>query len=310
MGLSIKGAGIAVGGLTAIWLANKLLNVGKGMVHDITNASKWKAYYRCGDPYVVPPGYSRTTYKDSETGENIVIKSPKEQTAEKNQEQQNNLNENRQKVDISGLSETAEKIARAYFKAKGVDLDQPEKKINGPCRYNPSYEPVTYADFCKKEDNVHTSSEKERISELFDENKQSPAEKLKESIRSFVDTNGDQNIPTKEEPYAIEPYVISLHEFFEKRKDYSKSNLYWYEDDDVVVDETEEIVPDPKSYVGVSMYDLFDIYNPYVARDPDIVYVRNDERKTDYEVVRYHGSYGAVIGNDISKDEIKGDEDK
>lgn len=307
MGLTIKGAGVAIGGLTAIWLANKLLNVGSKMVHDISEASKWKAYYRSKDPYAVPPGYARSSYKDPETGDNIVVKSPEEQNAEKNQERQSNLNENRQKVDIQSLGDTAEKIARAYFRSKGIDMDQPDRKF---CRYTDPSKSTTYRDLYYRKNT--RADVNDNISELFDENKQSPEEKLRESIRSMKDhdipvcgdTDGDEVLPVKEMPY-----FILASGFFEEHKEYDKSTLDWYEEDDIVTDELEEIIPDPKSYVGMRMKELFD-NNPYATEDPDMVYVRNDLNRTDYEIVRHHASYGNVIGGDISKDENKGDEDK
>ena len=91
------------------------------------------------------------------------------------------------------------------------------------------------------------------------------------------------------------PHVITLHEFYEEHREYDKITIDWYEEDDIVLDEREEIVPDPKSYVGMSMKELFnDMPNP--DGDPDAMFVRNDKYGTDYEVVRHHSAYNQIVG--------------
>lgn len=97
-----------------------------------------------------------------------------------------------------------------------------------------------------------------------------------------------------EPPETTVPHKISLGEFYEEHREYDKVTIDWYDEDDVVLDEKEEIVADPNTYVGCTMKELFK--DPPVDGDPDAVYVRNDQYHSDYEIIRHHTSYVATIG--------------
>lgn len=87
------------------------------------------------------------------------------------------------------------------------------------------------------------------------------------------------------------PYVISYEEFSEEHPEFSKITLTYFDADDVLCDDREEIIPDKEYSIGEDSLEHFG----EDSNDKDVVYVRNERLSTDYEVVRSQGSYEAVI---------------
>lgn len=83
------------------------------------------------------------------------------------------------------------------------------------------------------------------------------------------------------------PYVITADEYAEM-EDYEAIALYYYTDG-VLTDEYDNIVEDIDEVVGEDSLTLFDDI------EVDTVYVRNDERRSDYEIHRYRGAYSDLF---------------
>ena len=104
--------GITFGGLAGYLLLSKVFNVVQNSVAYVTDASKWKAYYKYGTETgeggvncIVPPGYSsctRTIGKDRE----YVVEDPKQK-----QNAENSENPNTSKSDLK--AELAHAITKA-----------------------------------------------------------------------------------------------------------------------------------------------------------------------------------------------------
>lgn len=85
----IKGklVGITFGGLAGYLLVGKAFHLVRDTVAYVTDASKWKAYYKYGSGKegsvncVVPPGYSSCT-RDIGDGKELVVEDPKQKNAE------------------------------------------------------------------------------------------------------------------------------------------------------------------------------------------------------------------------------------
>lgn len=79
-------------------------------------------------------------------------------------------------------------------------------------------------------------------------------------------------------------YVISKEEFHDNETDYRQATLEYYSGDDVLCD--EEKVP---------IYDKIGTVNRlefgHGSGDTDIVYIRNERLKAEFEVIRVRGSY-------------------
>lgn len=89
------------------------------------------------------------------------------------------------------------------------------------------------------------------------------------------------------------PHIISLEEFSEEMEHYDKATIYFYEDDEVLADENEEMIQDVSGTVGDEALTSFGI----LSNDDEIVYVRNDKLGIDYEVIRLSKSYSeSVLG--------------
>lgn len=94
------------------------------------------------------------------------------------------------------------------------------------------------------------------------------------------------------ESSLIPCYVISMEAFSNDNPDYDKISISYYEDDDTLADEQDEIMQEVEGTIGEALLCFGD-----QSDDPDVVYVRNERLSIDYEVVRLHRSYQeAVLG--------------
>lgn len=95
------------------------------------------------------------------------------------------------------------------------------------------------------------------------------------------------------EPDDIE--VISLEEYAQPDPGIDRVTLYYYEDDDTVCGEDEQVVGAPEELIGDVALDMFG----EKSDDADVVYVRNNRIATDFEVIRLHKSYKKeILGQD------------
>ena len=116
----------------------------------------------------------------------------------------------------------------------------------------------------------------------------------------YVTESGDDDEPSMDElehpeddipSPPIDPYIISYSEFTNENPFYSKAHLSYYAEDEVLADEHDEIVDDIYGNIGDSALHSFGM-DP---EDPDIVYVRNDNRSIDFEITRIDGSYSEMV---------------
>lgn len=137
MGISIKTAGgIAIGGIVGFYLINKALNFTRQSIAEITEASKWRAYYKHGhEGNMVPPGYSRMPVPNLENCEYVHPDTVDEREKE---ERKKAKEQTKSPIDTAPIAESLERIAKAFMKSKGIDLDKPVAQSY--CRYS---EPVS-----------------------------------------------------------------------------------------------------------------------------------------------------------------------
>lgn len=84
-----------------------------------------------------------------------------------------------------------------------------------------------------------------------------------------------------------EPYILTHEEFMNTEKDYDQHTLTYFEGDDILVDERDEIVPDSDGLVGDDNLTRFG----HGSKDNNIVYIRNENLEMEFEVVRSQGEY-------------------
>lgn len=130
--------------------------------------------------------------------------------------------------------------------------------------------------------------------EMGDENQDSMKALYAEILRDrqySKEADEDNDEKGGEDPMqnVTRPYLITPDEFGE-RDDYETESLHYYEDG-TLVDDWDNVIEDIDDIVGTDSLNHFGDY------EEDSVFVRNDEQKTDYEILREPGEYaGAVSG--------------
>lgn len=106
--------------------------------------------------------------------------------------------------------------------------------------------------------------------------------------RGYVDYSGGKTLDSPETAYdnVERPYVISPDEFGEIGYD-TKSLTYY--NDKVLTDEDGDIIDDVDDIVGKDSLDTFGDY------EDDSVFVRDDRRKVDYEILADPRNYSDVF---------------
>ena len=97
----------------------------------------------------------------------------------------------------------------------------------------------------------------------------------------------DGGISEEKESVVNGPYVISPEQFGEN-EDYEKISLTYYADQ-ILADENDEIIEDVEEMVG------FESLNHFGEYEDDSVFVRNDAKKCDYEILLDQKLYSDVI---------------
>jgi hypothetical protein len=92
--------------------------------------------------------------------------------------------------------------------------------------------------------------------------------------------------PKDQSKPATRPYVISEDEFMTNEPGHEQTTSVYYEGNQVLLDEIDEVVEDIDYSVGKQNLRCLEGEN-----GQDIVYIRNDAISLDYEVVREAGPY-------------------
>lgn len=118
-------------------------------------------------------------------------------------------------------------------------------------------------------------------------------ERSNEIIRNYNKLYKPSLDEVVEEKIAQNPYIIDVNDFNSLRSDIicDKVSLTYYQDDDVLIDEDEEIISNVYDIIGNEALTSFGKYGP----DPDIVYVRNERLGIDYEIARLYKSYQVTV---------------
>ena len=80
-----------------------------------------------------------------------------------------------------------------------------------------------------------------------------------------------------------EPFMISEEEFASEKLFYDKVMIFYYTDGIAVLEDTDEIIESVEDLIGPDILPkIFDMGTEY---ESDTVYVRNDNRSTDYGII-------------------------
>lgn len=95
------------------------------------------------------------------------------------------------------------------------------------------------------------------------------------------------------------PYVISHDEFYEADQDYEQDELTFYAGDQQLADSNGVLVSDPVSSIGDNL-----VHFGHGSHNANVVYVRNDRLRTDFEITRSPGKYAhEVMGMEMEETE-------
>lgn len=145
-------------------------------------------------------------------------------------------------------------------------------------------EPIIYKDTPKNERIDYTKPTPE---ELVDSYKRLvPFEDDEEEIVNYGPEDDEEALDMDT---AI--YTISDLDFNTGAPDHDKITITYYEGDDTLADEREEIIPDINYTVGEDTLSKFG----YLEHDPDVIYVRNNRISVDFEIIRDYGSYEETV---------------
>jgi hypothetical protein len=109
----------------------------------------------------------------------------------------------------------------------------------------------------------------------------------------YHEDDGPPEDPPENDLQYEEPFVISREEFDEGCPHFDKITITYYEDDDVLADEQDEVIPDIEAVVG---YDSLGRFGD-MSDDDCVVYVRNGRLGADYEILLAQESYTeSVLG--------------
>lgn len=87
------------------------------------------------------------------------------------------------------------------------------------------------------------------------------------------------------------PYIISFEEWIADDFQHEQISITYYEADDVLADDADRPIPDVDANIGDRCLSQFG----YGSKDPMVVYVRNESRGMDYEVLLNKNSYESEV---------------
>lgn len=114
-----------------------------------------------------------------------------------------------------------------------------------------------------------------------------------------VDPGWDYAVETKQRRPDV-PYTIHRDEWVEGKEDHEQRQMTYFEGDDVICDEQDNVVEDQDAVVGLGNLARFG----HGSRDPEKVYVRNEEMKIDIEVIHTDAKYAMVV-HGFTDDELQ-----
>lgn len=128
-----------------------------------------------------------------------------------------------------------------------------------------------------------------------------------EVVKSNVFVNGkplnpdefdyDTEVPLRS---AETPYVITFDEFMQNDRDYAQTTFTYFEGDDILTDERDEIIQDVEGTIGTDNLVRFGAG----SKDPNVVYIRNDRTSIDFEVTRSTGKFGEEVAGFQGSDNV------
>lgn len=112
-----------------------------------------------------------------------------------------------------------------------------------------------------------------------------------ESVNSNVFESEDSEIPFDADAEAEkrekgEPYILTQDEFLNNATEYQQITITFYEGDEVLADDQDQLMNNIDSSVGYS-----NLRFGYGSKDKRVVYIANPKLEVDFEVLQSQGNY-------------------
>jgi len=176
-----------------------------------------------------------------------------------------------------------------HYRMKEMDLLETQKEIAS--QKKPSLETMTrhLTDKAKaeliSEGEGYTPVTQEDIEEL-----QEREEAEEEERNAFVELPGwnyDEQVASRT---PDKPFIMHAHEYMQSECSHQITITY-FEGDDVLVDESDEVISKKDEVVGMDNLERFG----FGSGDPNTLYVRNPKLDIEYEILRHRGHYAKEI---------------
>lgn len=178
---------------------------------------------------------------------------------------------------------------QAIYEAEEEEQENPgESDVNKYSRSEPIDEGnIDYTSF------YHKPSPKElmrlnNLSEADASHPQDSEDEEREETQEEKDERYDAELKGDQKMHP-DPFIIDEDDFADENNHYDKETLYWYDNDEILATEGDEVIENPLATIG-NFIDLFD--------DPgrECFFVRNPRLATDYTVIRLEESFDEHLG--------------
>ena len=167
-----------------------------------------------------------------------------------------------------------------------------EDKESIEAYYKTKYEPVLEPKTAKVEVHVEPNNERDIGEKNFIQQFSDIIEK--NGYRAYSREPRDESVRVNSD--KKEPYVIAPEEYGELNE-YELLSWTCYTNG-VLTDDMDQPIVDPEQFVGSDVLSKFGQYSE------DVVHIRNDERRCDYEIVRSLSTYEEMLADEPYKAEV------
>ena len=260
--------------------ANELINsfVEKTIIKHIEDKKDINKKYQINEPFVT----TLNEVKKSDDNNNNTINTNK--SVQVNEEIINNANENNKNEENNNQEIKDENNNTEINKENNNN-----NEINNNPENNNNIE----------NDNNANSEKIENIEEEYDSIEEAIVEsELNDGVKDYFDQamtdytayskNKEAYEHPEEEPGVPIIELITQWEYDNEALSNDKRNLTYFEDDDTLCDEDDEIIDNPAQYIGEEALTAFGSPD---EDEENIIHVRNNSRSCDYEIERIKDSY-------------------
>ncbi len=198
------------------------------------------------------------------------------------------------KAKYAQLADDEIESVKDHYRMKEMDLLETQKAIASQPK--PDLDRIV-ENLGYKEASEAANRESEEITESYKKVMADRAEELEEreaeeeenafALATQPEWNYDKEVAARIGKF---PYVMHFEEYQQSECSHQVTITY-FEGDDVLVDESDEVISKKDEVVGMDNLGKFG----YGSNDPNVVYVRNPQLDVEYEILLHKGHYAKEI---------------